>query len=164
MLQRIQTVFLLVALISNLMLFQFDLWSGQATNDEGKVVEEAVLSITELQYNPSLEGQAKHEETMIWLIILTGITSALMLWSIFLYGNRQFQVKMVRFTMLLEAGLLALCFFYADSVPTHFVNEPTSSSYELGVFLPMIGVLCCFIANLYILKDERLVRSSERLR
>ena len=165
MIQRLQTLFLALAVIANLLMFNFDIWSAQATNEDGKVVEQIVINALELTYNPSLEGKATRTESRIWLTTLVSLVSLIGIVTIFLYKNRPTQLKISRFGMLLEAGLLVLIFYLVDSVEAdYFVNEVSTSNYGVGIFLPMIGVVCFFLANIFIMKDERLVRSSERLR
>jgi len=164
MIQRLQTLFLVLAVVANLLMLNFNLWSGASLNEQGEAVEKAVISVLAVHYNPSLEGKTSQTDSVMWLTALTILVAAVALIAIFLFKNRNLQLKVSRFGMLLQAALIAMVFFYVDDAQSYFVNNVQISSYEFGVFLPMIGVACFFLANMFILRDERLVRSSERLR
>lgn len=164
MIQRLQTLFLILVVIANLLMLNFNLWSGEAVNDQGETIETVVLNVLEIEYNPSLEGQSQEQDSVIWLSALAAASTLIAIIAIFLFNNRPLQLKVSRFGMLLEAALIAITFFYVDTAQSYLVNPMTASSYKFGVFLPMIGVVAFFLANLFILKDERKVRSAERLR
>lgn len=164
MIQRFQTLFLIIVVIANLLIFNFNFWGGEAVNEEGKVIEEVVLNALEIEYKPSLDGKTNQSDSVIWLTSLSAIATIVAIVAIFLFNNRRLQLRISRLGMLLEAALIALIFFYVDTAQTHFANEITNSGYEFGVFLPMIGVVGFFLANIFIIRDERLVKSAERLR
>ncbi len=164
MLQRLQTLFLILVVIANVLLFNFNLWSGKAVNDQGKARETVILNVLEIEYNVSEKEKSNKTQSTIWLTALVIISTIAAVAAILLFKNRNLQLKISRFGMLLEAALIAVIFFYVDEAQTFFTHENKASSYEFGVFLPMIGVVCFFLANMFIIRDERLVRSAERLR
>ncbi len=164
MIQRWQTLFLILVVIANLLIFNFNLWSGEAVNEKGNVTEEVVLDALSIQYQSSSEEKSDSSDSVIWLTSLTIIATIAALVAILLFNNRRLQLRISRLGMLLEAALIALIFFYVDTAQSHFVNDMSKSGYEFGVFLPMIGVVGFFIANILIIRDERLVKSAERLR
>jgi hypothetical protein len=165
MIQRLQTLFLILALIANGLMFSFEFWSASAANDSDRVVEQLSLGLTHLSYETTLQDKRAASETHIYLIGLHGLASLLGLGAIFLYTNRTFQLRVSRLAMLLETGLLVLLLFYTDgATKDYFTNSVSNSSYQLGIFLPIVSILCFFMANLFIMRDEQKVRSAERLR
>ena len=165
MIQRLQTIFLILALITNGLMFSFEFWSASAANESDQIVEQVSLSLMQLTYETTLQDKSAASETHIYLISLHGLASLLALGAIFLYTNRTLQLRVSRLGMLLETGLLVLLLFYTDGVTEdYFTHSISNSSYQLGIFFPIISVLCFFMANLFIMKDERKVRSAERLR
>ena len=165
MIQRLQTLFLILALIANGLMFSFEFWSASAANDSDRVVEQLSLGLTHLSYETTLQDKRAASETHVYLIGLHGLASLLGLGAIFLYTNRTFQLRVSRLAMLLETGLLVLLLFYtAGATKDYFTNSVSNSSYQLGIFLPIVSILCFFMANLFIIRDEQKVRSAERLR
>jgi hypothetical protein len=164
MIQRWQTLFLILALVANGLMFNFDFWSAEATNDSDQVVEELQMNIMQLNYHPNEEGDAQ-SETNIWILALYGLASILALVAIFLYSNRKIQLRISRFAMLVETTLLVLVFLYTDDLAQQYFQHPVSdTNYQTGIFLPIISVVCFFVANMFIMRDQRLVRSADRLR
>lgn len=164
MIQRWQTLFLILALVANGLMFNFDFWTAEALDNDGQVVEELRMNITQLVYHAS-EQQQQQTKTNTWLLALYSLASISALVAIFLYRNRKLQLRISRFGMLLETALLVLAFFYTDDLSQqYFQHSVSSSNYQTGIFLPIISVVCFFIANMFIMRDQRLVRSAERLR
>ena len=138
MIQRIQSVWLLLAALFDAITFRFPFYNGDWTKD-------TVLAPIDLNAN-----------TTIWLTIVTVLTGGLAFASIFLFGNRKFQLKMAIAGLLLSIGLLVLYFIEMQNF-----NSGT------------IALWCIFyfgIATFYILaingirKDEKLIKSLDRLR
>lgn len=165
MIQRLQTLFLILALVANGLMLNFDVFTASATDEAGKTVEQLTLRVTHLHYESSLTDSKSANETQIWLLALYGFASLMAIGAVFLYKNRSLQLKVSRFAMLLETGLLVLLFFYTDgAAEEYFRNDASQSSYQLGIFMPIISVICFFLANLFIMRDQQIVRSAERLR
>lgn len=164
MLQRIQTIFLILGIVANGFLLYFDLYSVNAMNENGEVIEEATLSIEKLQYETTLDDYVTYSKPMYWLMGATALVSLVAFVSIFLFNNRRFQMLIVRLSMLLEAGLVVLFFLFTDRAMEVINNPIYQMQYEVGIFLPIAGVVMFFLANVFIMRDEKLVRSSERLR
>ena len=80
--------------------------------------------------------------------------------SLFSYKNRKRQVMLNVFSLIINALLIALLIFWLQNLPGGL------SFPEKGIepIFPSIAVLCLFIANIYIRRDERLVKSVDRLR
>jgi hypothetical protein len=73
-------------------------------------------------------------------------------------------MKVVRLAILLEIVLIALIFFiYAKIIETNLMVSPEYLD-EAGIYFPLIALIFLILANRSILKDEKLVRSIDRLR
>ncbi len=164
MLQRIQTIFLILGIVANGFLLYFDLYSVNAMNENGEVIEKATLNIEKLQYETTLEDHMAYSKPMYWLMGAVALVSLVAFASIFLFNNRRLQMIIVRLSMLLEAGLVVLFFLFTDRAKEVINNPIYQMQYEVGIFLPIAGVVMFFLANVFIMRDEKLVRSSERLR
>ena len=137
MLQRIQTLYLLVvAIISGGLIFVFNLW----TTAEGNVVF------------------AKDE--MIALGLFAG-SAILALVSIFKFKNRMSQFMLGRLNMILNLILLG---FFVYRILNASGEANSVSEKGVGIFLPVISIVFLVLANRAIKKDEDLVKSVDRLR
>ena len=97
------------------------------------------------------------------LIILASIILLVAGISIFLYKNRQVQMKLGKLNILLLSVLLALMFYYSDSIG-NTIGADVKTNYQPAVIFPVVALILVFLANRAIKKDEDLVRSADRLR
>lgn len=136
MIQRIQTVWLLIAAACSVATFKFAFFIG--TNAKG--VSSYELNATE----------------NFLLMAVTGIVTGLEFFNIFLFRKRSLQLKLCILGMLLEALLIFL--FYRET------QKFVSGGYALPAILHSIIVIAFFLAARGIHKDSRMVKESDRLR
>jgi len=144
MIQRIQSLFLLVAaIISGGIINSVILWRDS---------QEVPFSILE----------ALQSDTMIIKIIpLLFYSSALLsLVAIFMFKNRNRQLGIGRFNILINFILLGVLVYHSLNIS----GETLVSEKGIGLFFPIIVVVCLVLANNAIKKDEELVKSVDRLR
>lgn len=96
------------------------------------------------------------------LLSLVVIPGFLIFVTIFMFKNRKRQMMMIRlsiFLLVVEIGLFFL--YYVNSL-----EEATGGliTPELGIYLIPVALLFLFLALRGVIADERLIRSSERLR
>lgn len=79
---------------------------------------------------------------------------------IFQFKKRVLQYKLSVFLTLLNTIVAGLFFLLP------YVKEETIEGihFSIGAFLPIIGIVCAFLAAHFIKKDEELVRSADRIR
>ena len=158
MIQRIQSVFLLLAFLAAVALFFFPLAGIYANTAAYK------FYVYELKNMVPGEASMFSFMTTFPLLLLNILVAALSLASIFLYKNRVSQAKIVRLAILLDIVLIALIFFvYAKIIETNLLASPDYLD-EAGIYFPLISLIFLILANRSILKDEKLVRSVDRLR
>jgi len=100
--------------------------------------------------------------TILPLVLINGGILILTLYTISRYKNRIQQVKLVRLCLLLTVLMIVGVFVLYPNI----VVRSTEAAYEFeaGAYFPIINLLFLFLSNRYILKDEKLVRSVDRLR
>ncbi len=136
MLQRIQTIYLLIAAgVSAGLIFVFHLW------------------IT----NESISVYAKDNMLYFGLFIGSAILSLI---AIFMYKNRKSQFVLGRLNIILNFILLG--FFVYQSL--NISGETAVSEKGIGMLLPIVSIVFLALANKAIKKDEDLVKSVDRLR
>jgi uncharacterized membrane protein YhaH (DUF805 family) len=137
MIQRIQTVYLLIALvILGALPFVFPLF----TMSDGK------------------EFRFMNDS---FYTVLFGLSTTLTLISIMYFKKRQHQFVLNRLTIILNLILLVLFVYRSLNLSGEAVQV-----YEkgIGMFLPIVAIVFLALANKAIKKDEDLVKSADRLR
>ena len=144
MLQRIQSLYLLVAIIvSGIVSFFLPFW----VNQEMEVVFlDSMLQTGELTV---LAIPA--------LFILSGIISIMTLFS---FKTRTKQIVFNRLNIVINFLLLGIIVYHLLMLP----GETVVSEKGIGVFIPLIDSVLLALANKAIIKDEKLVKSVDRLR
>ena len=129
MIQRIQSIFMILAVLAAVFLFI-----------TAQDVE--VFGITSLV------------SIICVVLVLVGA------FSLFSFKNRKRQIMLNTFSLMINVLLIALLIFWLQNL-SGGIDFP-----EKGIepIFPSIAVLCLFIANIYIRRDEKLVKSVDRLR
>lgn len=157
MLQRIQTVYLVIALIAVSLLFTRLPVAVYSLINVGDIP----LNVIASYQNPELSQTLYTDINTLPLMINIGVLIALICASVVLYTNRPLQYKVTMFAFLINVVLIIVIFYFADSMQTKL---NTHASYKFGAFLPLISLVMIILASKAIRKDEKLVRSSDRLR
>lgn len=170
MIQRIQSVFLLVVAALMIVCLFVPIWEKVNEISGEKVVLNA-FSLThyslkvkpnDLTFNENVKYKVNIKNTP--LINVNALISALIaFYSIFKFKKRPLQLKLGMFNTVLISGVLGLMFYYQNAANNMFDTE-TYGQFKIGLFLPPIAILFNLLANRYIRKDEKLVRSVDRLR
>lgn len=144
MIQRIQSIFLLLASGTFGGLFGLPFATGPAT--KGSFFQDGIYNILD---NP-------------FLIVLTVIGLILSFGSIFLYTNRPLQKRLTILSIIVSIliPVLAALLVYkeADNIGTSNIDD------SLGLYLPILSIILLALAIVFINKDQKLVQSMDRLR
>ncbi len=154
MIQRIQTVYLLVATILISLYFFFPFASYVLEQD---------MSVYHLSIRgliPDVGGQKLLIRVITLIIIILVITVAY-LSSILFYKRRMIQIRLCILNIILIIGFQC-CLYYFTRVSAQLLGSKTS--YGIIFIFPVICALLTYLAIRGIAKDEALVRSSDRLR
>lgn len=96
---------------------------------------------------------------MLALFSLAGIAA---IGSIFLFKNRKIQMRLTLLSLLVTvAGIVWSFIFYSQALKA--LSDQTYKD-ELGRFLPLLALVFMTLAYRFIRKDEKLVKSMDRLR
>ncbi len=147
MIQRIQTLFILVAEMLIASLFFVNL---------------ADLSVNDELFTFSVKG-IYNGDTLVFnglpLIIFIGLIVVLHLVTIFMYKKRIRQIRILSFTIILLLGLFGLFFYFA-----YAGFDAPQVAFKVPVAFPVVAAILDFLAIRAIGKDEALVRSMDRIR
>lgn len=157
MIQRIQSVFLLLSIVAMVVMLFSPLWTKENLQT-GDVV---VLTTTALVYTQ--KAKIVTQQTTIYIAILAFTSIAFAFLSIFSYKNRMRQVMYNMLNILVLIGVLA-CLIYFSNKGEGLLTNPIKGNFGLGYFMPAFAVLMNSLANRFIRRDEKLVKSVDRLR
>lgn len=153
MIQRIQSVYLLIAVVMGVLCLSMQV--GSFVADGVEVVKEFNLWIS--------DGSGRHSFNTWPMFVLLLLTSALSLYTIFMYRNRVLQARFCVFNMLLLVGWYIIYVLFAlvlhVSPLAHVSFQPT-----VPAAFPAIAVVSLFLARHKILADEKLVKAADRIR
>lgn len=141
MIQRIQSIWLLIVAIAAFATYTLTLYKGKLAAGTEKVL------------------QLADDFLLVIIIIALGILAIICL---FLFKNRKLQFKLSVFGVIFSIGFLFLEYFRVESFKKD--NLIQTGSYQIGALLPLVMVIFFFLAARGVYKDERLVKSMDRLR
>ena len=155
MIQRIQSVYLLLAIIAGALMFFFPLAEFYGTSN-------FALYIYKLDFfdpDPALKLSPYFLMPLLGTIVLIVL---LLLITLISFKNRKRQLFLSKISMGLTLVLLAGYFFGYISLLEESVQNPPL--YLFASFMPALVFLFLLLANRSILKDEKLIKSMDRLR
>jgi len=151
MLQRIQTIYLIIAGLC----MSFTLYFSFATY----TVNGKKIPFNSQGFTPFGENL---ESFPLYIIVL--ISSILIAFSIMSFKNRKRQTFLNTANYLVIIALLVLVFasFNAFEKTVEVVKDDVS--YGAGMFFPITSLVMLFMANRAVKKDEELIKSMDRIR
>ncbi len=159
MIQRVQSLFLVVAVVCLVASLFFPIWQKlELEAHTGVILKAAYAEI----YNPDQVITREVFPTVILgLLIITAVVLAVI--EIFRYRNRLMQMKLGAVNSLVLAAFLGLSVYFTFHMEK-LVGTADQGTYDLGMYLPAIALILNLVANRFIRKDEALVRSVDRIR
>jgi hypothetical protein len=149
MIQRIQSLYLLLVIIAYTLLFFFPIATYTAMSAD---------NLTEITTRFSLLGITNaNSNSTIPLMIAVVLLAIAALVTIFLYKKRLLQIKITAIVLLAHMGLVVALFYSGGKIG---VNP----AYDAGMYIALIPLVFLVLANRAIRRDEKMVRSTDRLR
>ncbi len=139
MLQRIQSLYLLVATILQSLLFVLPFATAEKATE-----------------GPFLDGDLDLYDNVILLSVLI-VAATFSFICIFLFNNRKLQMNISLGVIVLSIILSGLAAYFA-------FGSGIAASIGIGLFIPIIAIVFNFLAYRGIKSDDDLVKSSNRLR
>ncbi len=153
MIQRIQTIFLFLALVSLALMFNFPLVRFAGTPN-------VFYSVLEMKAEDGTTFPMEGKYVIIGLLVLVMV---LLVIAIALFKNRKLQMNFTRIAIFFNLGIVAALFYYISQNQT-LIGNGYEMGYGIGYFLPLLAIGLSFLALHFIKKDEKLVKSVDRLR
>lgn len=151
MIQRIQTIYLLIAVGLEAILAKVAVlkWTG----DTGFTISEKLMKYFSFHFN---------RYTFSGGYILMGVVIALWLGAVMSYKNRKSQMRLALAGVLVNIVLWGKMLYNVITYPSstahlNFFQSP-------GIYLPILANVFAVLAYLAVKKDEELVKSLDRIR
>ena len=161
MLQRIQSVFLFIIVVLMAVYIFFPVWIS-TPDASGSFFRLYPFFL----YTATLDAPDTGE-VAYWPYMISGIlavvTILVALLEVFSYKNRMNQVKLGALNSLVIAGVLFTAVYFGNNGQLQW-EQASPGHYSTGMFFPAIAIICNLIANRFIRKDEKLVKSMDRIR
>ncbi len=162
MIQRVQTLFLIGIAICMGSVLYFPIWAEvNATNTEQLVLNAFKISKIALPYDAT--AAPIESQTSIYIAILAALSALVAVYSIFQYKNRLNQMKLGALISLLMAATLGISYYHVYQFEGSF-SPQTQGAFLMGFFLPAVAMILNMASNRFIRKDEKLVKSVDRIR
>lgn len=143
MIQRIQTIFLALAAIASFAVLGQPFATSTQAVASSAIFSDSVFNV----------------EDNIALLVFFAVAGGLAVGALFLFKNRPVQMKLALLALLANIfGVIWAGYLFTDD------GNQSLAKIGLGVILPIAAVTLHLLARRYIRKDEKLVRSIDRLR
>ncbi|MCL2329272.1 MAG: DUF4293 domain-containing protein [Bacteroidetes bacterium] len=155
MIQRIQSLYLLVSatLVTVATFFNFAIFS---------------FNKFEIIFSPYAITASVPEvfetQTMLSLSVSMWLMAAFSIGAIFAYKNRKLQMNIIRYVCLFKVALIVFVAFFVHRLATGFPIDLIYMQLNASTLLFVISIITDILAFFAIRKDEKLVRSIDRIR
>ncbi len=164
MIQRIQTLFLTLAIISSILMFFYPVESiTEFTEVQNQTLETDYYHLNVMGIGDPSPDTIPQMNPLVYVPVLIALLMVLILsaYAILRFRNRLHQLKLVKTAIFINILLIAGIFL---NYPKLFSNGKIGTEMSTGAWFPLISLVFLVLANRYILKDEKLVKSVDRLR
>ncbi len=159
MIQRIQSIFLLISIVCSLAAFSIPAFNLHPTaGNTGDIYKITALKTL------IISAENKKDLVINWsLVVINSLAIIMMCICLFRYNSRKLQVKICNWLILVMAGLILMYFFQWKQISV-LAGAFYITKFESGTALIVISLIMICLARYFIQKDEALVRSADRLR
>lgn len=162
MLQRTQSLFMFLVVIMGTLIFFFPIASYIS---DTLYLKFFIHYIKDFSPEPFAEMSSQGLTFEQWFTLPLSIGQLLIIvlvfFNIFKFRKRMLQLRLNTLNIFLNVLLVGGIFYY-----TTLLEDSTGAlpEYGIGAIFPLISIVLLFVANFFIRKDEKLIRSADRLR
>ena len=158
MIQRIQTLFLLLVAIGMGGFLTLPVWQ-KVKSDGAQAIEMNAYSIT-TQLN-AVQAEVK---PMYYLAVLAFMVAAVAVFSIFKYRNRLLQSGLCAINSILLTVVMGIVVYQTLFAAGRLFEPEAKGDFLYGFFGIIVAMISNSLANRFIRKDEKMVKDSGRFR
>lgn len=154
--QRIQTLFLIIAILFNCSVYFMNI---------------ATFSFQEVHFEHDMyglkeEGTSQIGDTVFALAALATLSIILSFAVIINFKKRHLQIKLAQANLLIQLGFIVGIFFSLEKAIEILAAQGVNTipDYALGSYIAILPLVFIFLAIRAIKKDDALVRAADRIR
>jgi magnesium-transporting ATPase (P-type) len=157
MLQRLQSLFLLIAVVAMLVFLFTPVWIKVSVDTQ----EMAILDAFNLNYSKGIISGA----TPTYYLAVMAIASILIsIFTIFQYRNRTRQMLLVALNSLIQGALMITIVYLTQKDFNNKFAPAKAGGFSIGLYAVFFALMANWLANRFIRRDEKMVRDSDRMR
>ncbi len=159
MLQRVQSIFLLLICLSMVALFFVPIWAkvDPLTGQSYTIYAWHLKAINPIENQTDLVVKP-----YIFIGVLAVAIMLVAFYALLRYDNRLRQLQLCALNSLLMAGMMGLVVYLVTKNAPVLGQVP--GRYKIGFIIGMVALISNLIANQFIKRDEQMVRDTERIR
>lgn len=153
MIQRVQSLFILLTLILTIvaLFIPFAVIAADGTE---------ILTVKATGLYQQMQGNEVLLSNIYPILLLISAAILLQIVTLFLFRKRKLQIRFCTFGSVLQAGIILLALFYIYQLK----GDNNTIHFGFALILPLISIVSNILAGRYINKDEKLIKSLDRLR
>jgi uncharacterized membrane protein len=152
MIQRIQSIFLIIVAIVLFTAIGFPVW--KLTTEQQEIIMTPLLTRT------TVAETVSESYSNVPLAFILIVSAGLAIFSLLKFLNRPLQMKLGMAISLLLSGFLGLTIYFTSDLEKNY----GSGNFGIGFFMVAVAVVFNILSNRFIKKDEDMVREADRLR
>ncbi|MFN4145230.1 MAG: DUF4293 domain-containing protein [Runella sp.] len=157
MIQRIQTLFLALVAAGMIGMIALPIWQKTSID----ATQSAHLTAIRLSYQQGISTQI----TPLWyLALLGGVVASIAVYAIFQYKNRLLQSGLCAANSILLTIVMGLIMYFVFGRAMAFFEPQAKGEFQIGFYALIVAMLANVLANRAIRRDEKFIRSQERMR
>lgn len=161
MIQRIQTLYFLLALVALTIMFFVPYI---VINEPNGVIAFKPFIVNAI----SIDGVSEKIFSTIYMGILLAITVIVIFLTTFAYRHRMFQIRMSLASLMAQFGIICFIIYYtvkAQNILSTMGQEPQwHIQYSIVIVLPIVSMIFTYLGYKGVIKDEAIIRSLDRIR
>lgn len=157
MIQRIQTLFLAIVSVSMVVLISMPIWHKNAADSSQSIT----MSATQIAHQQGITSYI----TPLWYVaLLAGLVAIVAAYAIFQFRNRTLQAGLCALNSILMTVLMALVMYFIFGKSKDLFEPQSIGEFGFGFYGLVVALLSNSLANRFIRRDEKFVRSQDRMR
>ncbi|MEP1781866.1 DUF4293 domain-containing protein [Reichenbachiella sp.] len=163
MIQRVQSIFLLLVAASMIGMLFFPIWN-KLDGEKSELVELSAFKFIHTKKDIDTSEIAVISEGQTFYIAALAILAAgIAIYSISRYDNRLMQMKLGALNSLFMGGAMGLIVYHVYQAE-RLIAPTQQGNYLFAFYLGVSALLFNLLSNRFIRRDEKLVRSADRMR
>ena len=160
MLQRLQSIYLILIIVSCTLMFVTDFCTIAVGDDA------VTFNVMGINYNNTSFMVSTFIPKVV--LVLSVMVIGIAVICLIKFKKRMMQIKLCRINMLLILGLILAIFYGGDIIQNSISSQDPNAAIEyqvnLGTLFPLLCIVFNLLASKAIKKDEAMVRSANRIR